>query len=88
MSIMRRTAGCRPSTFLAKAACIRSIASVYCVRSFVPMEKKSSLFRELRRHQHGGRNFDHDADLDRRHAQFLTHLLGHFLGGKQILREC
>src|SRR5258708_2122548 len=41
LSIMRSTAGCSASACLANCGCSRSMASVYWVRSLVPMEKKS-----------------------------------------------
>ncbi|NUB13427.1 efflux RND transporter periplasmic adaptor subunit [Azospirillum brasilense] len=41
-STMRRTAGCSPSACGASTGCSRSIASTYCVRSLVPMEKKDT----------------------------------------------
>ena len=41
-AIRRSTAGLRPSTCGASFGCPRSIASVYCVRSLVPIEKKSA----------------------------------------------
>src|SRR5579883_2989765 len=40
-AIMRSTAGCSASACFASCGCRRSIASTYCVRSLVPMEKKS-----------------------------------------------
>ena len=67
-STSRSTAGCRPSACWASIGCMRSIASTYWVRSLVPMEKKSTSLRQLRRHQRGRRHLDHDADLDRRGA--------------------
>ena len=53
----------------ASAALPRSAAIVYCVRSLVPIEKKSTSAREaLPAAQRGRRHLDHDADLDRRRA--------------------
>src|SRR5438445_574399 len=40
--IKRKTAGCSPSTCAPRLGCRRSIASVYCARSLVPIEKKST----------------------------------------------
>ena len=41
------------------------MASTYCVRSLVPIEKKSTSRASSGRHQHRRRHLDHDADLDR-----------------------
>src|SRR5688572_9272829 len=37
-----RIAGCSASSWPASVGCVRSIASMYCVRSLVPIEKKSA----------------------------------------------
>ena len=41
-STARSTAGWSPSAWGASVGCVRSMASTYCVRSLVPIEKKSA----------------------------------------------
>ena len=59
-----RTAGSRGSPIAATAALPRSAASVYWVRSFVPMLKKSTCGAKRGCLEGGGGHLDHDADLE------------------------
>ena len=68
-AMSRSTAGFRPSTCGASFGCPRSIASVYCVRSLVPMEKKSASRANCAAITAVGRDFHHDAGGHRRHAE-------------------
>ena len=67
-AIRRNTAGCKASNRDASSGCPRSIASVYCVRSFVPMERKSAIRGNPVGHQRGRGRLDHHTQLDRRGA--------------------
>ena len=48
----------------ASSGLVRSIASAYCARSFVPIERKSASAAKRVRKQRRGRRLDHHAELD------------------------
>ena len=64
MRISSRTAGCQASVRWARSVAIRSAAIVYCVRSLVPIETKSTTSRMPRRMEGGRGDLDHDAGLE------------------------
>ncbi len=58
------TAGCKASVRPASCAWPRSMASVYCVRSLLPIDRKSASRSRAACGQRGRRRFDHRAELD------------------------
>ena len=70
--------GCSGSYRCDTASSARSTASVYWIRSLVPIDRKSSLREERAHREHRGRDLDHAADLDvriERHALLAQALL-------------
>ncbi len=63
-AIRRSTAGCSGSASAATCSLPRSAARVYCVRSFVPIEKKSASRARIDAVSAAGGHLDHDADLE------------------------
>ena len=78
---------CRLSASLASAGFWRSIASVYCVRSLVPIEK-SPRARQTHPPAAPRRDFDHDAQRDPGRGQFGAHALAGILKLKQFGQRC
>ena len=71
------TAGCRASSPCDSSGCVRSIASTYCVRSLVPIERKSACAASRAGVHGGGGRLDHDADRDVRIAARARRDLAH-----------
>ena len=63
----------------------RSIASAYCARSLVPMERKSASGRELLGEHRGRGRLDHHADRGNLHAQLASAFGGERANRAQLL---